>query len=635
MRTSTHTPLATLAIAFLLGSCASMQVRKGDQAMALLAFSKAEQHYDKALKHIQDRELLVKAAEAEHRQNKVDEAAAHYAAAEALAPLHGEDALQYGRLLMGQGRYEQAEPLLLRALQEMPERHGLAELIGACQGYRSFYTDSSRYTIAPLELAGVASAYSPTPYPGGLLFAGQRNEGAMGNRDPWSGLSFTDLYHVSIAKDGSVGIPEALKSPVNGPYHEGAAALSADGHTLYFTRNNYYGGRKLVKDDKNISNLKLFRATLDADGNWGDIREFGANNDTYSLGLPALSEHPKRLYFTSDMPGGIGGKDLWYVEDLGTGWGQPVNMGPSINTAGDEMFPTVVGDALYFSSTGHNNMGGLDIFETHEQDDHWSEPKNMGYPINSTGDDFGMWLDSTGTNGYLSSSRSGIDRIYKLTVNPPVFALEGRVTNASTGGPLAGARITLQDRITLKDTVIQTDANGNFRFDLSPGTAYQVTAAKEDMLAQSTSLSTIGLGLSTVLHANMALNPVVIDKPIVIPNIYYDYDKWDIRPDAAVELDRVAKIFLDNPDLTFELSAHTDSRGGDTYNLVLSDARANSAVDYLIRHGVPADRLVAKGYGETMLVNHCANGVKCTEEEHQANRRTEFKVISRKTSSAH
>lgn len=628
MNANKQIPLLAAVAALFLASCASYHVRKGEQAMGLMAWQKAEKHFDKALKHRQDRSLLVDAAVTELKQNKLKEAAAHYGAAEELAPLTGGDAFQYGKLLMGLGLYGQAEPLLIRALQDQPERHGIAELVGACQGYRSFYTDSSRYTVSPLHLAGVATAYSATPYQGDLLFAGQREQ-TVGKHDPWNGLSFADLYRVSVDGDGNAGVPKPLKSPVNGPYHEGSAVVSTDGRTLYFTRSNYYGDRKLLKDKGNVSNLKLFRATLDENGNWGEIREFGANSASYSLGLPALSKDSKTLYFTSDMPGGFGGKDLWYVADKGTGWGAPVNMGPTINTAGDEMFPTVVGDALYFSSTGHNNMGGLDIFETHREGELWSEPRNMGYPVNTTRDDFGLWLDSTGTKGYLSSSRSDTDRIYMLSVHPLSFALEGKITQVRTGEAIPGAVVIISDLATLKDTMLLADAGGEFHFALKPGTAYRITAAQENMLSQSTSISTIGLGISTTLRADLQLEPLVLDKPIAVPNIYYDYDQWNIRPDAAAELDKLAKVFLDNPGLTFELGSHTDSRGGDTYNLVLSDARAKSAVDYLVRLGIPPERLIAKGYGETMLVNHCGNGVKCTEEEHQANRRTEFKVLTR------
>jgi outer membrane protein OmpA-like peptidoglycan-associated protein len=631
---SFNRPTPLLFAASLLASCAGYHVRQGEQAMAMMAYAKAERHFNKALANNTDRSVLLLAAMAEMKQDKVEPAVAHYGTAEAMAPLSGPDALNYGQLLMGIGQYEKAQPLLVRALQDQPERQGIAELIGACQGYRSFYADSSRYTVKPLELAGIASAYSPAPFKGNLFFAGIADN-APGKREPWSGNAYADLYQATIAPDGTASQVKNVGSPVNGPFHEGPAVLSADGTTLYFTRSNYYGDRKLRKDNGNVSNLKLFRATLGNNGEWTNIREFGYNSDSYSLGTPALSKDGKTLFFTSDMPGGMGGKDIWYSTDPGTGWSAPVNMGPTINTAGDEMFPTVVGDALYFSSTSHNNMGGLDIFETHRTGNFWSEPQNPGYPINSTRDDFGLYLDSTGTKGYLSSSRNGTDRIYLLNVVPQAFAVEGTITSSENGNPVPFALVLLNN---MADSMMQqgnADAHGHYRFDLTPNTAYSITASHDGMLTQSLPVSTLGLTASTTLRSDIALAPLAMDKPMVIPDIYYDYDKWDIRPDAAAQLDKVAKIFKDNPGLTFELGAHTDSRGGDTYNLVLSDARAKSAVDYLIRQGVPPDRLTARGYGETMPVNGCVNGVKCTEEEHQANRRTELKVVSKDSASTH
>lgn len=620
-------PIAlSAAVVLLFSSCAVHHQRQGEKALSLLAYSKAEAHFDKALKHDRDRATLLGAAVAAAKQDKVDEASAHFAEAEAIAPLGGEDAYMYGRMLMGRSEYTQAEALLKRTWEADPERMDVLELIGACQGYLSFYSDTGRFGAFPLSFTGTSNAYSPTPYGNGLLFTGQRQAKAA-NRDPWSGQSFADLYTLELDADGTPGQPNLLQGSVNGPYHEGPAVVSADGQTLYFTRSNYYG-KKLLKDGDNVSNLKLFRAKRQENGEWGDIREFAYNSDRYSIGHPALANNGKILYFTSDMPGGLGGKDLWYCTDLGTGWGPPVNMGPTINTPGDEMFPTVVGDAFYFSSTGHENMGGLDIFETHREGDHWSDPRNMGYPVNSVRDDFGLWLDPTGTQGYFSSSRGGTDWLYRLEIRPPTFALEGTIINAETGLPIPHATVILQNIADLMHLEVTTDAQGHYHFPLDGNRAYIIRAQADGMLNQSTMVGTVGMGISTTLRADMQLQPMVLDKPIVVPNIYYDYDKWDIRPDAAHELTKLAHVFMDNPDLTFELSSHTDSRGSDLYNLVLSDARARSAVDYLVRQGVPQERLIARGYGEARLVNHCSNGVTCTEEQHQANRRTEFKVVA-------
>jgi outer membrane protein OmpA-like peptidoglycan-associated protein len=256
----------------------------------------------------------------------------------------------------------------------------------------------------------------------------------------------------------------------------------------------------------------------------------------------------------------------------------------------------------------------------------------MNYPVNTEHDDFSLVLDKrvglagdTSMSGYLSSDRDGTDQVYTFWAVAPVFFVEGEVTDPE-GHYLPNVEVTLAELLTEEDTTVMTGPDGKFHFPLKPGRDYSVRATDDGYLSQSQSLSTRGLLRSDTLRVEFRLSPITVDAPIAIDNILYDYDKWDIRPDAARELDKLARIFKDNPHMSFELGAHTDSRGGDTYNLVLSDARAHSAVNYLIQQGVDPDRISAKGFGETALTNKCTNGVKCSEEEHQANRRTEFRV---------
>ena len=290
-----------------------------------------------------------------------------------------------------------------------------------------------------------------------------------------------------------------------------------------------------------------------------------------------------------------------------------------------------MGDTLFFASNGHRTLGGLDIFFSTRLEDGWSDPENMNYPINSTFDDFALTMlpgvpPSGGSSGYLSSNRRGADGIYTFAVHDPTLTLNVRFLDEVEGEPMAGVEVKLLDQTTGDTIVLFTDEHGGFRFPLLPGREYRVQGGKDGMFTESRDISTVGQRTSRTYNEEFRLKKVVIDKPIVIENIYYDYDRWDIRPDAAVELDKVARLFLDNPQLSFELGSHTDSRATDLYNSVLSEARANSAVDYLIRKGVPSARITARGYGEKQLVNRCADDVECTEEEHQANRRTEFKV---------
>jgi peptidoglycan-associated lipoprotein len=622
-----------LAGCLLLAACGPQRlVQEADRKMALLAYEDAQMLYEQALRHGPDRHASLMAARAASKRNDPVTATAHFQDADDMEALTGLDAYDYGRQMMKLGEYAHAETLLTRAVPGLANKHNAVELIGSCQGFRSFYTDSARWKVEPLPLPGLTTAFSSIPYRNGLLFTGAAAD-PSGSNDPWNGLTFLDLYFASLLPNGQSGQWVPLPGEVNGPFHEGPAALSSDERTLWFTRNNSEGN-KLLKDSAHISNLKLFRATANEAGDWGDVHPFAWNNDQWSVGQPALSADGKTLYYASDMPGGHGGMDLWASTDLGTGWGPPQNLGPTINTGGDELFPTVVGRSLYFSSTGHENMGGLDIFETHPEGPWWSEPQNMGYPVNTSRDDFGFWLDPSGEKGWLSSSRNGTDGLYTLRVQPPAFAVEGRVRNARTGEVLPGALVTILDLTNNTDTTLVTDAEGRFQMDLKPNTSYQATVNQEGMLNQSRPISTKGMARSTTIQANIDMEELPIQRSIVVQDIHYDYDRWDIRPDAALVLDKLAKVIQDNPRLHFELGAHTDCRGGDTYNLVLSDARAKSAVDYLVRHGVDQERLTARGYGETMPLAGCMNGVPCTEEQYQADRRTEIKVLSEEPLSA-
>lgn len=615
--------LPFILIACALPACTRYHVRKGNEAYSLMAYEKAQRHYTKALKSVLDRDVLLRAAESCRRQNELTEAEHWFHLADSMVSLSGDDAFRYGQVLMGLGRTEAASARFMRVLEERPEDAAAMDLYSSCQGYRSFYEDSGRFVVNALTLPGIKTAFSAFPYERGLLVAGETDASAA-KADPWNGLSFLDLYYCE--KKTIVTWLEARPIPgaVNGPFHEGPAVVTPDGHTMYFTRSNYTD-RKLGKDASNTSHLKLFRARTDSAGRWSDIRAFAYNAEDFSVGHPALSADGRTLYFASDRPGGFGGSDIWRSQDNGTGWSEPENLGPTINTPGNELFPTINGDVLYFSSTAHTNMGGLDIFETHQENGKWSEPKNMNAPINTSHDDFSFMLESGGRTGYLSSDRDGSDRVYTFTMYEPLFSVDGVVMGDSSGF-LPNTVVTLTEMATMEDTTVTTGSDGRFQFNLKPNADYRLKAERQDLITQSRAFSTKGLTRSDTVHVAFMMQSVVFDKPFALKSIYYDYDKWDLRPEATAELDKLAELCKENPDLNFELSSHTDSRGGDTYNLVLSDARANSAVNYLIQQGVNPDRITAHGYGETLLVNKCHNGVKCTEEEHQMNRRTEFRI---------
>ncbi len=622
--------LSAAAIA-LLPACVGHRMSKADAAYDLMQYQRAQTGYDRVLKHVIDRNALIRCADACRRQNEMEAAVMRYHRADSIAPLAGEDAFRYGQALMVTGRKEEAEGYFFKVLQERPEDAPSMDLYASCKAYAIFLKDSDAFVVNRLNLSGLKSVFSATPFEKGLLVTGEPAD-RRGRANPWNGQSFLDLYYAEKKTLVRWLDPVPLPGEVNGPYHEGTAVLSNDATSMYFTRSDYYK-RRLNKDERNTSHLKLFRATRDSITQaWTDIRAFAHNGERFSCGHPALSADGSTLYFVSDRPGGKGGSDIWRCRRDGSTWGEPQNLGTPVNTPGNEAFPVINGDALYFSSDAHDNLGGLDIFETHETNGHWSDPRNMNYPVNTEHDDFSLVIDKraglsedAAMSGYLSSDRDGADQVYTFSTVAPVFFVEGEVTDEE-GRFLPNVEVTLAELLTEEDTSIMTGPDGRFLLPLKPGADYTLRASEPRHLSRSHPLSTRGLLRSDTLRMDFQLSSISLDAPIAIDNILYDYDKWDIRPDAAIELDKLSRLFQDNPHMTFELGAHTDSRGGDTYNLVLSDARANSAVDYLIRSGVSPDRINAKGFGETMLTNKCKNGVKCTEEEHQANRRTEFRV---------
>ncbi|MBK9798910.1 MAG: OmpA family protein [Bacteroidetes bacterium] len=398
---------------------------------------------------------------------------------------------------------------------------------------------------------------------------------------------------------------------------------------MYYTRSNYFK-KKLKASTKSENNLKIFKAKL-VNGKWEGSEEMPFNSDEYSVGHPTLSADGKTLYFTSDMPGGQGGSDIYFSKWDGK-WGKPQNMGPEINTPGKESFPYSHDEdsSFYFSSDGNVSLGGLDIFKCKWDGSKWGSPVNIKAPLNSQKDDFAFSMKADNKSGYLSSNRGGEDRIYEWAAIPPVepvYYTEGTVTDKATGKPLPGAKVLFKNMDDGTEEFVTTDENGKYKYEIKPNKHYDIVASKDLYFVKKDKVFVPKSKLGESITKDLALEPIVIDKPIVIENIYYDLGKWDIRPEAAAELDKLVQFLRDNGKISIELSSHTDCRASDAYNLNLSDKRAKSAVDYLISKGIDGTRLKAKGYGETKLLNKCDDGITCTEEEHQLNRRTEIKVL--------
>lgn len=445
------------------------------------------------------------------------------------------------------------------------------------------------------------------------------------SRYGWTGQAYLDLYAFdSVKKSSSIF---QLDRP--SAYHLGPASFTKNGNEMFFTLTRIPKMRSLAEDNLATVNLEIYSAKKDSTGRWSLPKAFKYNQVLkYSVGDPHISAFGDSLYFVSDMPGGMGGTDLYISKRLDNGeWDVPVNL-RDVNSAGNERTPFLYDDdTLFFSTDGRIGMGGLDIFGSEILKGKYLKPSNMGYPINSPQDDFSFFKTSS-SSGFFSSDRLdglGKDDIYSFYQQQSDLVLTGNVFDSSTRQPISGALVTLLSDAGEK-LMATTDDKSGFRFVLPRDKDYQITAAKIDYMKAVDNFSTKNSSLE--IKKDMYLTRASeLDKSIKIENIYYNFDKSDIRATETSRLDKVVKIMKDNPNLYIELGSHTDSRGRDLYNMSLSQQRANSAVQYLINRGVERTRIVPKGYGETKLVNRCGNGAICSEEEHQANRRTEFRVF--------
>lgn len=505
--------------------------------------------------------------------------------------------------------------------------------------------NSGRYKI---ENAGINTKYSDygTAFMGTkVIFSSARDTGNFSKRiHTWTGQYFTNLYGAAMAEDGSLGAVDRFGKKINTKFHEDTPAFTKDGKTVYFTRNNYLDGRGY--DANKVTLLKIYIAKVDKEGQWNNITALPFNSDSYQTAHPALSTDEKTLYFASDMPGTHGQSDLYKVKINEDGsFGTPENLGDVINTEGRETYPFVSDEnELYFASDGQPGLGGLDIFITKIPKDgsnNFKKVLNVGEDANSPKDDFALIINNKTKKGFLSSNRDGgqgNDDIYKFLETRPIWCeqiLFGVVTDANTKEVLPNAKLILFDEKFKQLNETTADKDGKYQFtEVECGTKYYVRASLE---SYTTKESPVIIG-KTDGKTELNIELEKIKKPVKagddladvfgINLIYFDLDKWNIRPDAAIDIAKILDVLQQYPTMKIDIRSHTDSRASFQYNEKLSDRRAKSTRDWLITNGINPDRLTAKGYGETQLVNKCADGVQCTEAEHQLNRRSQFIITS-------
>jgi peptidoglycan-associated lipoprotein len=545
-------------------------------------------------------------------------------------------------------KYEEAKENFKKYKELVPNDSRAEDGIRSCELAQKWMDNPSGYQVDNMKFFNskqndFGPAYATADY-SSVYFTSSR-DGSTGNAiSGVTGQNFADIYFSKVDRKGTWSEPIPLGENINTEFDEGSPSLSKDFKSLYFTRCE-------KAKNKNFG-CQIYYSELEGEG-WGKSKRIELASDSVIIAHPALSVDELTLYFVSDMDGGQGGKDLWKATrgSKGEEWGKPENLGAQINTSGDEVYPYVHADGtLYFSSNGHLGMGGLDIYKAKQKADGSWSIENMGYPVNSNFDDFGITFQNEQEKGFFSSNRSpkGDDDIFAFSLPPLKFNVIGTVKDEKTEQPIADATVKSisSDGITIDS---KTDKTGTFRFMLKPNTDYVFVASREGYLNGKERETTKGLDHSRDFKTLIQLASIA--KPIELPNIFYDFAKWDLRPESMVALDKLVETLNDNPNITIELMSHTDSRGSDADNLVLSQKRAQSVVDYLIQKGIAADRLQAKGYGEsepktvdkkiadqytylkegTVLTEIFINSLTdadLQEIAHQINRRTEFKVLS-------
>ena len=530
---------------------------------------------------------------------------------------------RYAQMLKSNGKYEESNKQMQKFASLAPNDQR-AKTFKENPNYIPRLLDKQKlYDVKSLDVSSDKSEFGAVLYGTDFYFTSARN-GARKDYG-WNDEPFLDIYKANYNEDGTITNAGTVSS-LNSKYHDGPLTMSADGNTVYFTSDSFRE-KEFTKDKKNHLKLgrnNLFMATKDGSG-WKNITSLPFNSKDYSTSNPSLSRDGKTLYFSSDMPGSVGGVDIWKVAVNADGsFGTPENLGKKVNTEGNESFPFIADDntTLYFASSGKQGFGGLDIYKI---DLKGGEATNLGKPVNTEKDDFAFSFSPAKNLGFFSSNRNGNDDIFGAM---PICGLEVLtiVTDAKTGAILANASVAIVDD---KRNVISTEmsnAKGEVTYRVECNKSYTIQAAKEGYESNTFPVALSAKGGQTKVDA--ALQPIetiVTENEILLKPIYFEFDKSNITQAGAFELDKVVQVMKSNPNLIILAKSHTDNRGSDAYNMSLSDRRAKSTVQYVISKGISAKRITGKGLGETEPKEDCKEG--CTEEQHALNRRSEFLIV--------
>ena len=627
-----YTILLLIAVSTTIVSAQNSKTKKADNLYDRLAYTDAAQAYQKVLKRgTTDVYVFERLANCYYFINDTKKAEMYYKRVAKSKDANPEAIYNYAQTLKANGKFSDYNTWMKNFAKLSPNDTRVKEFMKNPNYIPKIMDDMARYTATNMEdINSEYADFGGIVYGKDFYFASGRNTSRKTYQ--WNEEPYLEIYKATNV-GGTMKNAELLNGDVNTKYHESNAVISADGKRMYFDRNDYFEG-DYDKSASGINQINLYYAeNIDGKG-WSGVVSAPFNNNEYSTGHPALSQDGNTLYFVSDMPGGKGGSDIYMVAINSDGsLGTPERLADNINTEGKELFPYLDSNGtLYFSSNGHMGLGGLDVFYAEAQGDGFDVVNNLGKGVNSSADDFAYKYDPTSQSGYVSSNREGgmgSDDIYMVEAVeiPCEVTIAVLVINENTNAVVAGARVDLYDTMGNRLSTKTSNVDGMVSFKAACDQAHEVQGVLADFESNA---SKVAPANDQKVSATIALKPIeeiIVEDQIVLNPILFDLDKSNIKAQAAFELDKVVSVMNKYPEMVIAVGAHTDSRATDAYNLRLSEARAQSTVQYIISKGINAKRISGKGYGESQPKVSC--GDTCSEAEHQLNRRSEFTIVNR------
>lgn len=609
----------------LLVSAQNKDTKSADKLYKKFEYVDAAVAYQKLIDNNQsDAYVYKQTAESYYYAFNVKAAVKAYAQAIESAEQDAEIYYHYSQMLRASGDAQQANKQMQQFALMNPSDDRAKAFVSDPNYLTNLEAQKKRYDIYPSEISSDKSDFGAVlTNDNEVYFASARNE--SGKTYGWNEQPYLDLYKAIYNANGTLS-EATLVEGVNTKWHDGPATLSSDGNTMYYASESF-NDKSFEKDKVNklkFGQVSLYKATK-SEGKWANIKSLPFNSGSYSTSNPSLSKDGKTLYFSSNMPGTIGGTDIWKVSVDADQYGVPENLGESVNTSGDESFPFISDqNVLFFSSAGKQGFGGLDVFQIDLNKN--NSAQNLGKPVNSERDDFSFTYNVSQKVGFFSSNRDGTDNIFKADPVCGVL-LASMVKNADNGNLLSDATVVLLNKSNTIVSTKTTDTSAQASFEVNCQEAYSLQISKEGF--EPTVFAVNPTSDSEVMaHVVLVpIKPIITEKEVILDPIYFEFNKSNITEQGALELDKLVGVMNEYPEMVIFAKSHTDSRGLDSYNLSLSDKRAKATVLYIVSKGIASDRITGQGFGESEPMVVCAEG--CTKEEYAQNRRSEFMIVKK------